>query len=105
MSETEADRSGRGIATTGRSFLRCRQTARSGRGSPTRLDAPGQEDRVRALGKDIMRDWRRWSRLERWLGVTILMLALLSVPAAVLFERDTSVAITTEAIAAPGAAN
>jgi hypothetical protein len=56
---------------------------------------------VAALGKDILRDWRRWSRLERWLGVTILMLALLSVPAAVLFERDAGVPITTEAIAGP----
>jgi predicted alpha/beta hydrolase len=60
---------------------------------------------VAALGKDIMRDWRRWSRLERWLGVAILMLALLSVPAAVFFERDAGVPIATEAIAGPEHAN
>ena len=57
-----------------------------------------------ALGKDIMRDWRRWSRLERWLGVTILMIALLSVPAAVLFEREGGVPIA-EAVAGPKDAN
>lgn len=52
-----------------------------------------------ALGKDIMRDWRRWSRRERWLGIAILMLALLSVPASVLFERDAGIPVTSEAIA------
>jgi hypothetical protein len=59
---------------------------------------------VAAFGKDIMRDWRRWSRRERWLGIAILMLALLSVPAAVLFERDAGI-LTTEAIAGPKGAN
>jgi hypothetical protein len=59
---------------------------------------------VAAFGKDIMRDWRRWSRRERWLGIAILMLALLSVPAAVLFERDAGI-LTTEAIAGPGPTN
>ncbi|HEV2552076.1 MAG TPA: hypothetical protein VGU20_32510 [Stellaceae bacterium] len=58
-----------------------------------------------AIGKDIMRDWRRWSRRERWLGIAILMLALLSVPAAVLFEHDAGIPMTTEAIAGPRAAN
>ena len=57
-----------------------------------------------AFGKDIMRDWRRWSRRERWFGIAILMLALLSVPAAVLFERDAGI-LTTEAIAGPGRTN
>jgi hypothetical protein len=60
---------------------------------------------VAALGKDIVRDWRRWSRFERWLGVTILMLAVLSVPAAVLFERDGGIPIAAEAVAGPEHAN
>jgi hypothetical protein len=60
---------------------------------------------VAALGKDIMRDWQRWSPLERWLGVTIIMLAVLSVPAAVLFERDNGVPIAAEAVASPQDAN
>ena len=54
-----------------------------------------------ALGKDILRDWRRWSRRERWLGIAILMLALLSVPASVLFERNAGVPIAAEAMASP----
>lgn len=58
-----------------------------------------------ALGKDIMRDWRRWSRRERWLGIAILMLTLLSVPTAVLFERNAGVPIAAEAVAAPSGAN
>ena len=58
-----------------------------------------------AFGKDIMRDWRRWSRRERWLGVAILMLALLSVPAAALFERDAGLPFTGEAVAGPRGAN
>jgi hypothetical protein len=64
-----------------------------------------QEDEVTALGKDIMRDWRRWSRRERWLGIAILMLALLSVPASVLFERDAGIPVTSEAIAGPRGVN
>jgi hypothetical protein len=64
-----------------------------------------QEKSVTALGKDILRDWRRWSRFERWLGIAILMLALLSVPAALLFERDAGIPITAEAIAGPTRAN
>ncbi len=52
-----------------------------------------------------MRNWRRWSRLERWLGVTILMRALLSVPAAVIFERDAGDPIAAEAIAGPANPN
>ena len=58
-----------------------------------------------ALGKDIMRDWRRWSRRERWLGIAILMVALLSVPAAVIFERDAGIPFTAEAVAGPTRGN
>jgi len=43
--------------------------------------------------------------VERWLGIAILMLALLSVPAALLFERDAGIPITAEAIAGPTRAN
>jgi predicted alpha/beta hydrolase len=60
---------------------------------------------VTGLGKDMMRDWRRWSRRERWLGVAILMLALLSVPASVLFERDAGIPVTAEAVAGPTRSN
>ena len=93
---------GLGIGIKGRSFLRCVGAARPSVQGRRRAD---QEEMVAAVGKDIIRDWRRWSRLERWIGVAILMLAVLSVPAAVLFERDAGVPIATEAIAGPTNAN
>src|SRR5690242_11961815 len=99
-----AERGG-GIEIKTRSFLR---RLWSGRGHDTARRGrrcADQEDEVAALGKDIVRDWRRWSRRERWVGIAIRVLALLSVPAAVLFERDAGIPITTQAIAGPGAVN